>query len=59
MRHAEILKSQMNEKQQRKSKKVYKMNTTELLQNKDKLKVIAETDPAIGPNVKKVEVVVD
>lgn len=49
----------MNEKQQRKTKKVYKMNTTELLQNKDKLKVIAETDPAIGSNVKKVEVIVD
>jgi hypothetical protein len=49
----------MDEKQFKKTKKGYKMNTTELLQNKDRLKAIAELDPTIGPNVKKVEVAVE
>jgi len=50
----------MDEKQVRRSKKKgFKMNTVELLQNKDKLRVIAEQDPEIGQHVKKVEVTVE
>lgn len=56
LRHAEILKKQMEEKSNRKVKKGYKMNTVELLQNKDRLKAIAENDPSIGQHVKKVEI---
>ncbi|CAK76015.1 unnamed protein product (macronuclear) [Paramecium tetraurelia] len=56
LRHADILKSQIQEKQGKIKQKSTKMNTAELLQNKDKLKVIAQEVPDLGDKVKKIEI---
>ncbi|KAM3130923.1 hypothetical protein pb186bvf_016946 [Paramecium bursaria] len=56
LKHAEILKNQMAEKQSKNKKKTAKMNTVELLQNKDKLKAIVHEAPEIAEKVRKIEI---
>eukprot|EP00825_Cyclidium_porcatum_P038651 TRINITY_DN4527_c0_g1_i4.p1 TRINITY_DN4527_c0_g1~~TRINITY_DN4527_c0_g1_i4.p1 ORF type:complete len:557 (+),score=167.16 TRINITY_DN4527_c0_g1_i4:224-1894(+) len=51
-KHQEVLVKQIEDKT---SKKKHKMNAEELLQNKSRLKEIAEKDPEIALNIKKAQ----